>query len=79
MGVEFRLAIYNPAAKNWCMPSLMPSSTAGPMRPATTMEAGLVIVFEGVLDATSKVNATFQSCGLRCVPIYILLCMYQGE
>ena len=43
------------------------------------VEAGLVIVFEGVLDATSKVNATFQSLRLRCVPIYILLCMYQGE
>ena len=32
----------------------MPSSTAGPVRPATTVEAGLVIVFEGVLDTTSE-------------------------
>ena len=26
-----------------------------------------------------EVLATFQSLGLPCVPIYILLCMYQGE
>jgi len=43
LGIEFGSVIDNPAAKNRCMPSLMPSSTTGPMRPATT---GLVITFE---------------------------------
>ena len=59
LGVEFGSAIYNPAAKNRCIPSLMPSSTAGPVRPATTVEAGLVIVFEGVLDTASGGDCDF--------------------
>ena len=49
LGVEFGSVIDNAAAKNRCMPSVMPPSTAGPVRPATTMEAGLVTVFEGAL------------------------------
>jgi len=49
----------NPAAENRCMPSLMPSSTAGPVRPATTAEEGLVIVFEGVLDTASEGDCAF--------------------
>jgi len=53
LGVEFGSVIDNPAAKKRCMPSLMPSSTAGPVRPATTVEVGLVITFEGVLDTAS--------------------------
>ena len=53
LGVEFGSVMDNPAAKNRCMPSLMPSSTARPVRPATTVEAGLATVFEGVLDSAS--------------------------
>ena len=59
LGVKFELAIYNPAAKNRCMPSLMPSSTAGLVRPATTVEAGLVIVFESVRDTVSTGDCDF--------------------
>ena len=57
--------IDNPAAKNRCMPSLMPSSTAGPMRLPTTTEAGLVIVFEGVLDTTSGGEYNFSKPQLK--------------
>ena len=53
LGVEFGSVIDNPPAKNRRMPSFMPSSTAGSLRPATTVEAGLVTVFEGVLDTAS--------------------------
>jgi len=48
LGVEFGSVIDNPAAKNRCMPSLMPSSTAGPVRPATTAEEGLVMTFRSL-------------------------------
>ena len=53
LGVEFGSVIDNPPAKNRRMPSFMPSSTTGPLRPATTVEAGLVTVFEGVFDSAS--------------------------
>ena len=59
LGVEFGSVIDNPPAKNRRMPSFMPSSTAGPVRPDTTVEAGLVIVFEGVLDTASRGDCDF--------------------
>ena len=51
--------INNPAAKNRCKPSLMPSCTAGPVRPATTTEVGFAIAFEGVLDTAFGSNCDF--------------------
>ena len=59
LGVKFGSVIDNPAAKNRCMPSLMPSSTAGPVRLAMTVEVGLVITFEGVLDTASAGDCDF--------------------
>ena len=79
LGVEFGSVIDNPAAKNRCMPSLMPSSTAGPVRPATTVEAGLVTVFEGVLDTASGGDCDLSRPRFTMRSHLRLLCTYQGE
>ena len=38
-----------------------------------------MIAFEGVLDRALGGNYDFSKPQLRCVPMYVLLCTYQGE
>ena len=79
LGVEFGSVIDNAAAKNRCMPSVMPPSTAGPVRPATTVEAGLVTVFEGGLDTASGGDCDLSRPRFTMRSHLRLLCTYQGE
>ena len=79
LGIEFGSVIDNPPAKNRRMPSFMPSSTAGPVRPATTVEAGLVTVFEGVLDTASGGDCDLSRPRFTMRSHLRLLCTYQGE
>ena len=76
LGVEFGSVIDNAAAKNRCMPSVMPPSTAGP---ATTVEAGLVTVFEGGLDIASGGDCDLSRPRFTMRSHLRLLCTYQGE